>query len=320
MKNEKFDVSVVVATYHPSLEKLFVTLNSILIQKDVSVQIVITDDGSGDVDWDRVKGYFDEKGFKDYVISALEENGGTVKNLINGVKHSEGRYVKPISPGDYLYGERVLRKWMTGMMRSEAAVGFADCICYQYEKDMTYVSREAHPQKTHDFYRNSWAYNYLVFDDIAVGAATLVKREILEKYLGFLEGRVIYAEDHSYRLMAAAGERAYFLGKPAILYEAGTGISTGKNDVWTKRLEADWQAANDIILSGEVPEVTPDEKRKKAFQKAVKYRQMSGLSGMLKAARIPGKLRSVIAHRHGLRMTGTDVDEGYVERIHGGKM
>ena len=41
-----FDVSVVILTYFPDKEKLLKTLKSVLLQKNVSYEILIADEGS----------------------------------------------------------------------------------------------------------------------------------------------------------------------------------------------------------------------------------------------------------------------------------
>ena len=39
-------VSVIVLTYNPDREKLFATLNSIIIQENIDIEIIVSDDGS----------------------------------------------------------------------------------------------------------------------------------------------------------------------------------------------------------------------------------------------------------------------------------
>ena len=57
MKN-KYDVSIIVATYNPDLNKLMSTLLSIIIQKGIKFEIIVTDDGSQ-------KDYFKVKFFRE---------------------------------------------------------------------------------------------------------------------------------------------------------------------------------------------------------------------------------------------------------------
>ncbi|MBO4395449.1 MAG: glycosyltransferase [Eubacterium sp.] len=319
--NISCDISVLVATYHPSMEKLLVTLRSALMQRGVSIQIVIADDGSGDdLDTAAVTAFFEKNGFTDYKIAALTKNKGTVENLINGLNYCHGEYVKPISPGDYLYGETILRDWMNGMKKHGCIVGFADDICYSYTssdispENLQIVSVQTHPQKNHGFYRNSWGYNYLIFEDLVRGATTLVNTQSMKKYLGMLQNKVVYAEDNIYRLMAGAGERAFFLGKGAVLYELGTGISTAQNDEWMKKIAADWASADEILLADGF---ISDETLRKSFIRLSEIKKSSSsIKRTIGCLRIPGKLRSITDHRLHTRYTAATVDEEYVRLIH----
>ena len=42
------DITVILCTYNPTIEELVITLDSIVNQRDVSFEIVISDDGSKD--------------------------------------------------------------------------------------------------------------------------------------------------------------------------------------------------------------------------------------------------------------------------------
>ena len=328
-----YDVSVLVATYHPSMAKLLVTLNSILVQRDISYQIVITDDGSGDdFDIEKVKEFFKIKSFTDYEITQLAQNEGTVNNVINGLDYCYGEFVKPLSPGDYLYGEKVLSEWVGGMRKHGCVIGFSDDICYRYEEqtdgeqintdnapkvsadNFRLISIPTHPQKNHDFYRNSWSYNYLIFDDPARGAAVIVQTDVLKKYLSSVKGLVIYAEDVVYRMMAGAGERAFFLGKGAILYELGTGISTNGESEWLRKIQADWDVSDEMMLDGDA---IPDKALRAAFKlRTSAKKESSFIKRNMIMLRIPGKLRSVMDHRFHTRYTETKVNEDYIRKIH----
>lgn len=54
----KFEISALVVCYKPNLKKLIMTLKSLIYQKDVSMQIVITDDGSEIDHFDEIKAFF----------------------------------------------------------------------------------------------------------------------------------------------------------------------------------------------------------------------------------------------------------------------
>lgn len=78
-----------------------------------------------------------------------------------------------------------------------------------------------------------------------------MRRDLWIKYLEMIAGKVVYAEDNSYRIMMYAGEKFAYIAQSYLLYEYGTGISTNGNKVWAERMRKDWQATNRIMLSME---------------------------------------------------------------------
>ena len=248
----QYKMSVVVVTYNPSEIKLLETLSSIILQKGLTFQIVVADDGSADPCFDQVEAFFARHSFTDYVIVRNPENKGTVRNLISGVERCTGEYVKTISPGDMLSGEYILRDWVDAAEQSSAQMSFSDAVCYE-EKDgiKCWKSGKAHPQ-TVDCYlfreENQIRWNYLIFGDLVLGAAIICHRDLLSTYLHMINGKVIYAEDNIYRLMAYDHITMHYFPEDAVIYELGSGISTSGNDIWKQRLKNDWDACTKLLL------------------------------------------------------------------------
>ena len=90
--------------------------------------------------------------------------------------------------------------------------------------------------------------NLIVYDNIH-GVSTLIEKATFEKYLKMIEGKVIYCEDHCYRLMAYDGAKMIYCDSPVSMYGFGFGISTGTNDKWAQRLLNDLKASNEVIVS-----------------------------------------------------------------------
>ena len=247
----QYKASVIVVTYNPSEKKLRETLRSILLQKNITYQIVIADDGSKTPCFEAAEALFAQWGFADYVIVANPTNRGTVYNVLSGVERSSGEYVKVISPGDMLGGENVLCQWIEAMEGARAQLSFSDAVCYCTENDTPVLTQgKAHPQVVEcylgkDTDRIRW--NYLIFDDLMLGAAVVCRREILQDYLQQIAGKVVYAEDNAYRLMAYDGITMFYYPEEAVIYELGTGISTSNNDVWKERLVRDWNACTRLV-------------------------------------------------------------------------
>ncbi len=244
---EKFDISVLIAFYHPIWEKVKLTLQSIITQKNISLQIVITDDGSADNLFSQTKEYFAQNSFEDYTLLPHEQNSGTVLSLYDGLQLCQGKYVKLFSPGDFLSGEYVLREWIAELDRTHSIVSFSKAIYYYKEEGrFCAVSAVASPQCA-DKWDTKLKKYYLLCDDFGLGAATLMTTAAAKEYFSLIKGKVVYAEDNIYRIMAAKGEKFSFYQAPCIYYEYGDGISTGSSSIWRERLEKDILACNEVI-------------------------------------------------------------------------
>ena len=247
------DITVVVITYNPIPEKVFITLNSILLQKGVNIKIVIADDGSKNNLFSNIKDYFKKHNFNDYVLIDNSENHGTVKNLYSAIKIVTTPYVKDISPGDCLYGEYVLHDWLLCAKNNSASLVFSDTVCYTdiSEYNVRFVKNNASPQNLKSFRKGGESLRtvYLLYDDLCCGASILFKTEVLKKYLELIIGKVIYAEDHVIRLMVYKNEISFWFENNSVLYETGAGISTSKNVAWSKKLYNDQVSADTILYS-----------------------------------------------------------------------
>lgn len=247
-------VSVVVLTYRPKPEKLWPTLNSILLQRNVQVQIVIADDGSADNCHAAIRDFFAAKGFEAYTLVGNPVNGGTVKNLLSALAHCRYDAVKVISPGDLLFDETVLSRWVACYRAQGGVFSFAKAVYYNREHgDYQTVAHKCQPLEL-DIYRNfsenreRIIRNYLINRDWCLGCAILGDRDTLQRYLRLLEDKVIYTEDTVYSLMLACGESGGAFTENAVLYEYGTGISTAGNAQWQAKVDADRKTANDMLL------------------------------------------------------------------------
>lgn len=248
-----FDVSVAVLTYKPNREKLLETLESILIQKNLRIQIVIADDGSAETQFAAAEQFLRDRNFHDYVLVDNKVNRGTVYNVQSAVDRCSGTYVKLISPGDLLSGKGVLRKWVDGMSAAGAGASVCEAIYYiPGENGKIPVARPTHPVNI-GCYKNGnidkARYNYLIMRDTFLGAATMCRRDVLKKYIDEIAGKVIYAEDFMFRLTSYDRVPVYYFPEPAVLYETTTGISTSGNDFWQKKLQEDFDAATGLLLS-----------------------------------------------------------------------
>lgn len=255
MINSSFEsnvrVSIVVPTFNQSLTKILETIDSAIKQKGIDFEIIICDDASQKTYDIELNSYFSKVGFREYKLVNSSENTGTVKNLIRGIESAAFEYVKIIGPGDLLVGETCLLDWVTAMIKHGSEWSFCDTICYTGE----YPNRKAvecvsHPRAVSSYLKDNLddiRWDYFVFENIAVGASMIGRRELFLKYLSLLSERVIYAEDNIYKMMMFEGVVGYYYPHDAILYEHGTGISTSGNSAWVEKIVKDYLAAEEII-------------------------------------------------------------------------
>ncbi len=296
--NKQFDVSALVVCYKPNLKKLIMTLKSLIYQKDVCMQIVIADDGSEIDHFDEIKAFFAEINFKEYVLVKNTKNVGTVKNCISGMEKSAGSYIKGISPGDYLAEENSLRKWLDYMKSNNLSVCGGDYYCYHFndEDKVEYTKALLCPRITglKDF---KLRFDYLINNDLFLGAVTLCERELFLKYLQMIENKVVYAEDNTYRMMAYCGEKIGFFNQRTVIYEVGTGISTCNDSKWQSLIRKDWETTDNIMLN--MP--TKDLKLQLIFNKFNKLNKIKGKNKYFSFLKIRGlfllKLREKIRPR-----------------------
>lgn len=270
MNKKIYKVSVVVIMYNPIPEKLWLTLNSLIHQEIIDLEIVITDDGSENNFSNEIKQFMMDNCFTNYKLILHEDNKGTVSNCYDGVIQASGDYIKLISPGDFLSNNEVLYQWIDHMIKGNKSWSFGEAVYYIKDVNYRVVSRETHPQNISPYLKQNETkcrWNYLVLDDIALGAAVISERDLLLKYLKRIVNRVRYAEDNIYRLMMFDGVVADYYPNNVIFYECDTGISTAGNSRWKELLLKDWTTANIIMTSNTCCEDGMQVKIKKQMMK-----------------------------------------------------
>lgn len=250
--NKMTDISVLVLSYNPVWEKLKRTLLSIILQKDISLEIVVADDGSKNNYKEDVEALFFEYGFNNYKYVVSKVNQGTVLNVTMGLEYCESQYIKLLSPGDYLYSDMVLHNWLEFMNENHYGISFGDAVYYNHESNLRIISTAHQPTNMSVYIKrkneNIIRKNYLEIYDLILGASLLAKKDLMEIYLKQIANKVIFTEDLIYRLMVFDGIRIYYYNKIVIWYEYASGVSDSKNKVWIERMQKDVDAANEILL------------------------------------------------------------------------
>lgn len=251
-------VSICILTYDQSWDKLKMTLDSIICQKGIDFEIIISDDGSKENHSEEISKYFQDRLFIDYTFINSEKNTGIVQNSIRASVACRKSHVKIISPGDCILEEDTLCRWLEFLTKSGKRWSFADVDSYQNDGGVIRkVSVEEHPKLKEEYRKGDdeiSRWNYVVFNDIAVGAAMIIEKDLFCEYLSKIDGRVVYAEDNIYRLMMFDGVVGVYYPHSTVLYEYGCGISTRDDGEWDRKISKDWNETNKIMLETHNPE------------------------------------------------------------------
>ena len=238
----RYDCTVVVGTYNSDLSKLYNTLLSIIKQKNIYLQIVVSDDGSSNFEKELLEKWFEKNLVRDYKIVTSKVNTGTVKNVIRGVKAADAGIIKLISLGDLLYDEHALYKMVSFMKKENLKLAFGKGAYYSHEDDNIRLYDFWNPKDLEPYKaRNKLKIqkNYLLYRDYVLGALFVTDKTLLLNYLTKIDGLVKYAEDCSVIMMIADGIEIGFFDEFLIWYEYGSGISTNGSKVWEERIRND---------------------------------------------------------------------------------
>ncbi|BEU86963.1 hypothetical protein TAMA11512_04270 [Selenomonas sp. TAMA-11512] len=225
--DKEADVTVLFITYQQDEEETLMSLRSVLRQKDICVEIVVSDDGSEENHFDAIKALFERYNFTRYKMLAHEENRGIIKNLIGALKEASAKWVKVLSPGDFFYSEKVLSRWYVHVRRVGCDVSFGRHIMYR-KIDAGY---EMIPSVFR--HRKNWAEDvftsYITYDQSVGGCLAFHKKDCYLHYLELLAERgAILSEDASHIIMACERVKMDLYLENVIYYER-SGISAGFN-------------------------------------------------------------------------------------------
>lgn len=243
-------VTVCVLTYNPDWTKFQNTLKSIICQKGVDFDIVISDDGSKNNCFDKAEKYLKENNFSAYCFIANKQNQGTVKNTISALQTIKSKYVKLISPGDFLYDETVLAKFTDFAEKNPAAAYFGNAVYYStdeygeikiYETLHNPIDLKPWIEKDEKKIRR----NYLYRSDYILGASLFCNKAVFWDYVKRLDGIVKYAEDMAFLLMIVNKIRVLYVNQPFVFYEYGVGIST--NNAMSNLVSVDLMSIYNIL-------------------------------------------------------------------------
>lgn len=235
---------MLVLTYNTNLDKLFLTLQSIMQQEFNEFEIIVSDDGSADNKYTEIEAYFKKNDFSNYRLVDNKQNQGTVKNILSGLQHVTGKYVKLIGAGDTFYDEHVMEKVYEFMEQNEYECCFGLIQGYQVDQQKKVEKLPYwHPFDIEAYRKNGKedriTKNLVLYSDNICGAAICYRKDFCIEYMNRIQQEVLYEEDIFQVLSAVEGRPIHLYDNYMIWYEIGEGVSTKKRSKFEELLRQD---------------------------------------------------------------------------------
>lgn len=236
----KTQVSIIILSYNPILDKLLNTIKSAICQKNVDFEIIVADDGSKDDFKSGVIALFSAYSFTNYKLVFNAVNNGTVKNAISGIKEACGEYVYLVSQGDYIFDEYAISDYYQFAKERNAKVCFGDYAGYSVANSLNIITDSLFPPITSVYNKPLKCYKTSFFlGGNILGASYFREREFALESFEYISKYSKYTEDGPSTAYALAkGIDVYYYPRKIVWYEIDSGISSG-NDVWQKRINND---------------------------------------------------------------------------------
>ncbi len=219
---EDLDFSVIVCCYNSNLEKLKKTITSVVNQKDVKFEIIVSDDGSKNREVEQIKLWAEQNKITNIKYNFLKENVGTVKNILSAAKLCTANYIQAISPGDYFFDEFTLKKYLLKFKKNYKLL-FSKAVYYTSNGK---ILKNYNPHATGTKHMLFMKKNLCQFFDCFLGA-TMAWHKDMFKYLESLSGVVKLLEDYPLTFLALMNnEKVGFINDNLVWYECDTGVST----------------------------------------------------------------------------------------------
>lgn len=235
-------VSVIILCYGAAT-RILPTIDSVLSQTDVKLEIIISNDGGIGFDKKYVEEYIlDRKttSLVNLLVCSFEENVGTVRNINRAIKLSNGSFIKIIGD-DLLYDETVIKNQISFLRNNnnyDLVVGLSSQCNNNYAE-----IKDSRIEKTNSVLKLVYGEDrerYFVYCrkkgySPFVTQSACFKKTFFEKYGMF---------DESYVLLEDAPMGAKLLlehipvgvyEKPVVRHVCGTGVSTGKKKIDPKK-------------------------------------------------------------------------------------
>ncbi len=222
-------ISVIVCCYNSDPIKAIQTLTSIEKQQKVNFDVVLTDDGSTKRYLDDVLAWIHENHFSNITIVQNKKNKGIISNIFSALSFCRYPYIKVISPGDFLFDQETLARYLDCFIEENATMVSGNAIYYSVGKKIipTLAPQNQKSKNPRWYFRN-----VIMGRDCFPGATLAYRKDFLEENLPVLikEIGLVYLEDKPLTDICILNRRTLvYLPQAVIWYEFGSGISTSSD-------------------------------------------------------------------------------------------
>ena len=226
------DITVIVCTYNGTIESILVTIESIIKQKGIHVNLIVADDGSNDNHEDEIVRYLDRNEFRNYTLLMSKQNRGTVKSICDALNHVSTEYVKFIGQGDLIYDESSLLRVVEFMRKDDYGIAFGKMAGYNCNDGKLNLVERFSPLDINSYIKQDYRKiisEFFLFLNGPCGAIQIYKTDIAKKYMNEIVGHVKYCEDNVLGLFLIDGGKLGYFRDFIVWYEVGNGISSTKD-------------------------------------------------------------------------------------------
>lgn len=215
-------ISVIVTCFNKERE-IARCLLSLLNQTDTNFELIVLDDGSKDNTVNVVKEFFNKNKTNIQIKTIFQENQGSIKTRLKGVKIAEGEFITFIDGDDYVsenyidvIKKSIIKKGKSDLFLFNNKISYSKKKGFRKEKQL----RECDDLPLSELYK--W---------ILTGKAAAVWDKVYKKKLfnTDLDSNIFYGEDVWLNIVYLRNVKHITVIDSAIYYHVGYSISSGSN-------------------------------------------------------------------------------------------
>lgn len=204
-------VSVVIPTYNRQ-DFLKKTVESILSQTFTDIEVIIVSNGFNDKNRQTIESFRDPRLF----YADQENSGGPSSPRNHGIRLSRGKYIA-FCDDDDLWMPDKLKKQVDALENNpEYGLSYSKMMRFDDEREWA-LAHEEGPADLDSLLKNN---------TVPI-SSVLVKKDLLDKYGGFSEGKLVgTSEDYEFLLRLAPSTKFFFINEYLIRYWSGNNRTT----------------------------------------------------------------------------------------------